>query len=126
MIQVGTTNWLQTLKAITEPLGSNFWSSFTPATESELRNAEKQLDRGLDGEFREFYRTIWYGAFPIYGGFAAPQEFIHGVDSAIYFITGSLSPGSEGAKEEERLKLWLTRGAANPNPENRSGRHRRS
>lgn len=117
MIQIGTTNWFQTLKAITEPLGPDFWSAFTPAAESELRSAEKQLGRTLDAEFREFYRTVGYGPFPNCGEFSAPTEFILGAGPAIYFITGSLSPGDEWATEDEHTKMWLSRGAANPNPE---------
>lgn len=117
MVQIGTENWLRALKAITEPLGSDFWSAFTPAAESELRSAERQLGRTLDAEFREFYRTVGYGPFPSYGGFSAPHEFILGAGPAIYFITGSLSPGKEWATEDEHTKLWLSRGAANPDPE---------
>jgi len=116
MLDIGALNWVRDLKEITEPLGSDFWSRFTPATESELRCAEKQLSRRLDPELREFYRTIGYGAFPQYGQFYAPHDFIHGAGAAIYFITGSLSPGAEWATEEEHLKLWLSRGRVNPDP----------
>lgn len=42
---------------------------------------------------------------------------IFGAGPAIYFITGSLSPGTEWASEEEHTKLWLTRGALNPDPQ---------
>jgi hypothetical protein len=116
VLQIGTGNWLRTLKSITEPLGSDFWSGFIPATESELRSAEKQLGRTLDAEFREFYRTVGYGNFPYYGDFCAPEEFIRGAGPAIYFLTGSLSPGDQWATEEEHARLWLSRGRDNPNP----------
>ncbi len=116
MLQIGTRNWLRALKTLTAPLGTDFWSGFTPATESELRSAEKQLARTLDPEFREFYRTVGYGPFPSYGQFSAPHEFIQGAGPAIYFITGSLSPGDEWATEEEHTQLWLSRGHENPDP----------
>src|SRR5258706_2066117 len=117
MFEIGTRNWLQTLKAITESLGSDFWSAFKPATETELLSAEKQLGRKFDAEFREFYRTVGYGPFPNYGQFCAPHELIHGAGPAIYFMVGSLSPGGEWATEDEHKELWLTRGGTNPDPE---------
>lgn len=64
MLKIGAHGWVKALKAITEPVSSEFWSGFQPASESELREAERQLGRKLDPEFREFYRTIGYGEFP--------------------------------------------------------------
>jgi hypothetical protein len=116
MIQVGAANWVRDLKGVTDPLGPNFWSEFTPATEAELREAEKQLGRTLDAEFREFYLAVGYGYFPIFGGFDPPSKFIHQVGSPIYFITGSLTPGAEWATEDEHQRLWLSRGLQNPDP----------
>jgi SMI1 / KNR4 family (SUKH-1) len=117
LLEIGTRDWLRTLMAITAPLGSDFWSDFKPATESELQRTEKQIGRKLDPEFREFYRTVGYGMFPDGGGFYAPHELVQGAGPAIYFITGSLTPGDEWASEEQHTRLWLTRGRENPNPE---------
>jgi hypothetical protein len=64
-----------------------------------MRAVEQQRGRKLDPEFVEFYRTVGYGAFPEHGQFVKPEELILGVGPAIYFITGSLSPGSEWATE---------------------------
>ncbi|MEW6160745.1 MAG: SMI1/KNR4 family protein [Verrucomicrobiota bacterium] len=107
---------MKALKAITEPLGPDFWAGFKPAMEAEIREAEKQLGRKLDSEFREFYRTIGYGSFPEFGQFYAPHELILGAGPAIYFMTGSLTPGQEWATPEEHTQLWLSRGMKNPNP----------
>ncbi len=116
MLKIGARGWLRNLKAITEPLGSDFWSKFNPASESELRTAEGQIGRKLDAEFREFYRTVGYGQFPEFGQFYAPNEFIDGAGPAIYFMTGSLTPGNEWASPEQHTKLWLSRGSNNPDP----------
>jgi hypothetical protein len=70
----------------------------------------------LDPEFREFYRKIGYGAFPQYGQFYSPNELLLGAGPAIYFITGSLSPGSEWATPDAHTRLWLSRGRENPDP----------
>lgn len=117
MLQIGAHNWLRTLKSITEPLGRDFWAGFTPASEQELRGAEQQLERTFDPEFREFYRTVGYGRFPDFGEFYAPRELIHGAGPAIYFISGSLSPGNEWATQKEHTELWLSRGGKNPDPQ---------
>ena len=116
MLKIGTRDWVKTLKAITKPLGSDFWSGFRPASESELRSAERQLGRKLAPEFREFYRTIGYGDFPKFGQFYAPDELIAGAGPAIYFVTGSLTPGKEWASLEQHTRLWLSRGRENPDP----------
>ncbi len=116
-LRIGTHGWVKTLKEITDPLGPDFWSGFKPASESELRKAEAELGRKLDPEFREFYRKVGYGDFPSFGGqFLAPDELILGAGPAIYFITGSLTPGAEWASPEQHKRLWLSRGAENPDP----------
>ncbi len=117
VLKIGTHDWVRTLKKLTEPLGSDFWGGFTPASEQELRSAEAQLERKLDPEFREFYRTIGYGGFPEWGQFVAPSELILGAGPAIYFITGSLSPNEEWASPEQHTELWLSRGRKNPDPD---------
>lgn len=116
MLEIGSDNWVHDLKQMTEPLGLDFWSRFQPAQEEQLQAAEHQLGRTLDPEFREFYRTIGYGAFPMFGEFYKPEQLIAGVGPAIYFITGSLTPGDEWASLEEHTRLWLSRGQDNPNP----------
>jgi hypothetical protein len=115
-LRIGAVDWVKTLKAITEPLGSEFWSGFQPASEAQLRAAEKELGRKLDPEFREFYRTIGYGDFPEWGQFVDPDELILGAGPAICFITGSLSPGAEWASQKQHMRLWLSRGRENPAP----------
>jgi hypothetical protein len=116
MLKIGATNWVRDLKQMTESLGRDFWSNFRPASEQQMQTAEQQLGRELDPEFREFYRTIGYGAFPKFGQFDAPEELILGAGPAIYFIIGSLTPGDEWATPEEHTRLWLSRGSDNPNP----------
>ncbi len=117
MLEIGEHDWVKTLKAMTEPLGSGFWSGFRPASEQELQAVENQLGRSLDPEFREFYRTIGYGAFPKHEGeFNSPEELVLGASPAIYFMTGSLTPGKEWATPEQHTRLWLSRGRENPDP----------
>ncbi|HET6879140.1 MAG TPA: hypothetical protein VFI31_03230 [Pirellulales bacterium] len=117
MFRIGTADWIGELYQMTEPLGRNFWSDFRPASESRLQNAEQQLGRKLDPEFCEFYCTIGYGSFPgLEGQFVAPEEFIYGAGPAIYFITGSLTPGKEWATPEQHARLCLSCGQDNPNP----------
>ena len=52
----------------------------------------------------EFYRSIGYGEFlpSRYGGEfpGRPRQLIRGAGPAVYFITGSLTPGAEWATEE--------------------------
>jgi hypothetical protein len=116
MLRIGATGWVNDLREMTEPLGKDFWSQFRPASERELRTVESDLGRTLDLEFREFYRTIGYGAFPRFGRFSSPEELLLGAGPAIYFITGSLSPGKEWASPEAHTRLWLSRGRENPDP----------
>ena len=117
MFRIGANNWVRELQELTEPLGSNFWSNFRPASEPQMRNAEEQLGRKLDSEFCEFYCTIGFGSFPeFWGEFVPPEEFIQGAGSAIYFMTGSLTPGQEWATPEQHTRLWLSGGRENPNP----------
>ena len=117
MFKIGTDNWVRDLRQMTEPLGRSFWSDFRPASKQQMSAAEKQLGRTLDPEFCEFYCTIGYGSFPeLLGQFDAPEEFILGAGAAIYFITGSLTPGDEWATPEQHTSLWLSRGRDNPNP----------
>ena len=116
MLRIGATGWLNDLRAITEPLASDFWAAFTPASERELQTVESQLGRTLDPEFREFYRTIGYGDFPKFGQFNSPDELVLGAGPAIFFITGSLTPGKEWATVDEHQRLWISRSRENPNP----------
>src|SRR5262245_64235286 len=110
MLKIGANNWARDLKQMTESLGRDFWSAFRPAPEQQMQMAEQQLGRTLDPEFREFYRSIGYGAFPEYGQFVEPEELILGVGPAIYFITGSLSPSDKWATREQHTRLWFSRG----------------
>jgi hypothetical protein len=116
MFSIGANDWLRELKQLTEPLGSEFWADFRPASEEQMSEAERQIRRKLDPEFREFYRTVGYGQFSMGGGFDQPEDLIRGAGPAIYFITGSLTPGAEWATEEQHTDLWLSRGGRNPNP----------
>ncbi len=114
MFKIGRNGWVRDLKELTEPLGPEFWSDFQPASEFQMRTAERELGRKLDPEFCEFYRTIGYGAFPEFGQFDSPEELILGAGAAICFITGSLTPGEEWATPEQHTRLWLSRGRENP------------
>lgn len=117
MIKIGDAGWVKKLKELTGSLGKDFWEGFKPASEDELQAVERYLGRKLDGEFREFYRTIGYGEFPNCGGqFDSPATLIQDVAVPIYFVTGSSSPGEEWATSEQHTKLWLSRGQENPNP----------
>ena len=116
MIQIGSPNWVENLKETTSPLGSDFWSNFVRASEAQLNELEKQTRRELPDEFRELYRSIGYGSFPMGGGFSSPDDIIACLGAPIYFVLGSLFSGKEWATEEEHRQLWLTRGAVNPNP----------
>jgi hypothetical protein len=118
MLKIGTHNWVKTLKELTESREPDFWTGFTPATEQQMQAAESVLKRKFDPEFREFYRTVGYGKFPGYGGsgFWSPDEFAFGAGPAIYFITGSLTPGDEWATREQHTALWISRGRENPDP----------
>lgn len=116
MLKIGTTNWVRDLKQMTAPLGDDVWADFRPASEQQMRAAEQQLGRKFDPEFREFYRTVGYGRFPHYGEFDPPEELILGAGPAIFFITGSHTPGKEWATLEQHTRLWLSRGRDNPNP----------
>jgi hypothetical protein len=114
MFKIGAKDWVKDLKSLTEPLGHDFWSSFTPASEEQLRAVETTIGRKLDPEFREFYRTLGYGSFPNFGEFDSPEDLMRGLSAPIFFVTGSLFSG--WASKEEHERLWLTRGAENPNP----------
>jgi hypothetical protein len=116
MLRIGATGWVHDLKELTEPLGKDFWSRFRSVSERELQTVESQLGRAVDPEFREFYRTIGYGDFPNFGEIYSPSDLLLGAGPAIYFITGSLSPGLEWASLEEHRQLWLSRGRVNPDP----------
>ena len=116
MLKIGTTNWVRDLNQMTESLGRDFWSNFQPASEEQMRTVEQKLGRMLDPEFREFYCTVGYGAFPTFGQFVDPDELILGAGPAIYFITGSLFPTDKWATPEQHTRLWLSRGFDNPNP----------
>ena len=119
MLRIGTHDWVKTLKEMTERKCPDFWTGFTPASEQQMQATESFLKRKFDPEFREFYRAVGYGSFPKgYGGsgFWSPDEFKFGAGPAIYFITGSLTPGNEWATPEQHTALWISRGRENPNP----------
>jgi hypothetical protein len=118
MFKIGAYDWVKTMKELTEPLGSDFWSGFIPATEQQMSESERVLKRKFDPEFHEFYRTIGYGTFSGNGGswFWSPDEFYFGAGPAFYFITGSLTPGDMWATPEQHTALWISRGRENPNP----------
>ena len=120
-IQIGSPSWVEDLKEVTRPLGSDFWSAFTRVGEAELDELERQIRRKLPDEFREFYRSIGYGSFPFGGGFYSPHDILACLGASIYFLLGSLAPGVEWATEEDHRRLWLTRGAINPAPDKFTG-----
>lgn len=115
--QIGSPNWVQELKEATKPLGDDFWSDFRQVDETALDELERQIHRKLPDEFREFYRSIGYGRFPLGGGFFSPNDVVACLGAPIYFILGSLTPGKEWATAEEHKQLWRTRGATNPAPD---------
>lgn len=118
MTKIGTHGWVRELRSRTELLGSEFWSGFTSATESDLRQIETHIQRNLDPEFREFYRKIGYGSFcnrPGYGDIYSPEEIIQAIANPIFFVTGSMTPGAEWAPLDRQVELWLSRGRSNPN-----------
>jgi len=117
MIQIGSPNWVKHLKEATNSLGNEFWSGFTQVDEAGLDELEKGIGRKLPEEFREFYRSVGYGAFSRGGGFYSPDDIIACLGAPIYFVLGSLMAGQEWATEEEHRQLWLTQGAVNPNPD---------
>lgn len=116
-IQIGAPNWIEDLKEITHPLGSNLWSAFTQVGKAELDELERQIHRKLPDEFQEFYRSIGYGSFPFGGGFYSPSDILACLGAPVYFLLGSLTPGREWATEEDHRRLWLTRGAMNSAPD---------
>lgn len=117
MIEIGSKNWVQQLKEATAPIGRDFWSGFTRATEDELARLESVIGRKLPAEFLEFYRSIGYGQFSLGGGFDSPDDILMDLGAPIYFLLGSLSPSEEWATQEQHKQLWLSRGEANPDPE---------
>ena len=116
-IQIGAPNWIEDLKEITNPLGSDFWYAFTQVSKAELDELERQIRRKLPDEFQEVYRSIGYGSFPFGGGFYSPSDILACLGTPIYFLLGSLTLNREWATEEDHRSLWLTHGAINPAPD---------
>lgn len=114
MFNIGAKNWVRDLRAITKPLGSDFWSQFTPVDKCEIDLIESKIQRKLDQEFREFYQIFGYGCFHHQdqncGNIYSPAEIMECIPNPIFFNTGSMTPGSEWASLDEHFDLWLTRG----------------
>lgn len=115
-LQIGEEGWVKELKAMTRPLGAEFWHGFSPVSSGALRELERQIQRKLSDEFVEFYRVIGCGEFPEReGGFYTPQEIAMALDAPIYFVLGS--QGSDPwCREDEHRRVWTTRGQFNPAP----------
>jgi hypothetical protein len=113
MITIGEENWVQKYKALTDPHFPDFWLHFEPVSEKELRKLELSINRTLDPEFKEFYRSIGYGEFPNDTLFYAPTEIFEQLWVPITFNTGA---NEDYATEEQIIKMWLTKGETNPVP----------
>ena len=109
-------NWIKELKVGEK---SVLWKDFQAASDEELQAVEKFIGRSLPEEFRDFYQEIGYGMWPskLGGGIYSPDEIMEVIGAPIYFVLGSLFPGSEWATEAQHRDLWLTRGEINPDPE---------
>lgn len=116
VLQIGSTGWVSDLKALSAPLGDDFWAGFSPCASDDLRRLERAIERPLPHDFVEFYRTIGCGQFKQGGGLDAPDEILQSVGAPIYFVLGSMFPGAEWCSDKEHRRLWLTRGAQNPSP----------
>lgn len=121
VFEIGCVGWTDVVRSLTAPLGSAFWSSFRPASASDIQRIESSIDRKLPGDFIEFYRTIGYGSFSKGGKIYSPDEILASLGAPIYFVLGSLTPGKEWCSEEAHRRLWLSRGIENPEPSRFTG-----
>jgi hypothetical protein len=117
MIQIGSSNWVQELMAKSAPLGNDFWSNFRKVNGGELVQLENAIGRKLPEEFKEFYRLVGCGSFPLGGSFESPVEIASSLAAPIFFVTGSMTHGAEWASHEDHKKLWLSRGQSNAAPQ---------
>jgi hypothetical protein len=108
-------DWVEELR---EGEKAQLWAKFTPATSRDIAVIEQSIRRPLPKDFRRFYHSIGYGAWPdpYGGGIYLPSHIIQAIGVPIYFALGSLMPGNEWASQDEHRELWLTQGDTNPDP----------
>jgi hypothetical protein len=116
-IRIGSPNWHGDLLNSTRHLGKDFWSRFTPVSQTELKALERQIGRTLPDEFKEFYYRIGHGEFEPGDGFYSPTDIVACLGAPVYFILGSLTPGEEWATDDQHRRLWVSRGTENPKPD---------
>jgi hypothetical protein len=117
MIRIGSPEWGLRIREMTEVLGKDFWSDFTPVSSEQIRRLENDIHRTLPQDFKEFYSVFGYGQFSMGGDICSPDEIVKVLGAPIYFVTGSMTPGKEWATEEQHRELWRSRGLNNPCPQ---------
>lgn len=116
-LRIGSSGWVNDLRALSAPLGKDFWAGFRPCSAADLRRLEGAIERPLPQDFVEFYRMIGCGQFRQGGELYSPDDIIQCIGAPVYFVLGSMLPEAEWCSEEEHRRLWLTRGVENPAPD---------
>lgn len=112
--KIGKGTWVEEIRYYTAELNPDYWAGFRALNSVEIGRIERDTGRNLPEDFKEFLRVFGCGRFPEpYGGdIYSPEEFIHGSHGHLFMILGS----SKWASDEEQRRLYVTRGAYNPNP----------
>ena len=116
--EIGKGDWKKQIFEIGYGIDKKFWNGINKVTLSDFHMIENAINRKLPEDFKQFYSEIGYGHFPFDFGhsFYSPSEIIDNCHAPVYFVTGSMIPNAEWAKNEEQRKFYISHGINNPNP----------
>jgi hypothetical protein len=111
---IGRGSWAEEIRYYTAEIAPNYWSDFRVLSLEEVAGIEREVQRRLPEDFKEFLRTFGYGRFPkpYHGNIYGPEEFVHGCHGHLFLILDS----SRWASRDEQRQFYVTRGGYNPAP----------
>ena len=112
---IGHGQWAEQIRYFTTELDPNYWKNFRPCTVDEILTIERETQRTLPEDFKEFLRIFGHGSFvwPFLGGIYDPDEIISVCHAHLWTFLQS----GDWASGEEQQKFYVSRGVFNPNPE---------
>lgn len=110
---IGRGDWVGEARAFTDQFDPSYWDDFRPCREKDIAACERDVNRQLPDDFREFLLRVGAGSFGDRGDIYTPEEIVLACPGPLYTLLDS----ADWASEEEHRRFYASRGDENPRPD---------
>ena len=110
---IGRGDWVGEARAFTDQFDPRYWDDFRPCREEDIAACERDVNRQLPDDFREFLLRVGAGKFGDRGHICTPEDIVLTCSGPLRFVLGS----AKWATTDEHRRFYASRGKWNPRPD---------